>query len=635
MKRIVFSISLILATLAFILVPTNNVSATWNPFDVNASDNSNCEKVTVTAVPNIYNEDNSGPSLIQWRPTNITGVGVFDWGVLQTEMNGTVTVVWTKFTSSDWGDHWTQTSYTHSEFENWSEHRSGECKITICHVAGRADDPANYIEQTVSINAALGHFYENGTTQAGHENDSIGKCNPPVITNSATLTNINNCDGYNISANTSAGGVISGNISGLWLDPYKTEGPISAGNVVVTWSSGIPLSITLPYNSFSEPNECLVVLEHLAPISSKSDCNKWSSEITPSEGGVAVPLTAESGVWTMPFVQEDFTVSYEVTWPDGYKNTFSKKIVEDTSCVSNVASTNVQVSCGTIKIGSWMDVSITSPHATVFINGQEIHGTQTITLDNNNTPYYYTAVADSGYLFSDGKSEKSGVINKLDNCYVNPKIKECPLCGPHIDEIPLKEHNIVWAMGSQDCVPCFEGKNYGYVVTGSYTFAFRDQPFMALVSVSENTLKDAGVPYVVIAQSKHNIKGVFILAQPFEGLDKTYYRIILPRELTHNFLKFYEMDETPLIDWGKNNQVDKYVPCSLTYGPWFVQKDGIMLLPTLLNISDWDVIAWLVSAGYFPDTNEGWAAAQKWLEPTPEVWMNIVKTGVIGPLPVK
>jgi len=60
-----------------------------------------------------------------------------------------------------------------------------------------------------------------------------------------------------------------------------------------------------------------------------------------------------------------------------------------------------------------------------------------------------------------------------------------------------------------------------------------------------------------------------------------------------------------------------------------------MLLPTLLNISDWDVIAWLVSAGYFPDTVEGWKAGQLWLEPTVEAWQNIIKTGVIGPLPVK
>lgn len=198
-----------------------------------------------------------------------------------------------------------------------------------------------------------------------------------------------------------------------------------------------------------------------------------------------------------------------------------------------------------------------------------------------------------------------------------------------------KEHNIVWAMGSHDCYDCFTGKNYGYIVEGKYTFAFRDSPFKALVSVSEATLKDAGVSYEVVEVGKHKIKQVFILAVPFEGLDKTYYRIILPRELTHNFMKFYEMDGTPIPDWGKESQVDKFVPCSLSYGEWFVQSDGIMTLPVELNISDWDIDAWLVSAGYFPDTVEGWEAVQKWLVPSVERWKEILKSGIIGPLPPK
>jgi hypothetical protein len=55
-------------------------------------------------------------------------------------------------------------------------------KITICHVAGLASDPANYITLTISVNAVYGpggHFNENGTPQAGHEEDSFGACNPP------------------------------------------------------------------------------------------------------------------------------------------------------------------------------------------------------------------------------------------------------------------------------------------------------------------------------------------------------------------------------------------------------------------------------------------------------------------------
>jgi hypothetical protein len=55
-------------------------------------------------------------------------------------------------------------------------------KITICHVAGLASDPANYITLHLPPQAVYGnggHFNENGTTQAGHEQDTMGECNPP------------------------------------------------------------------------------------------------------------------------------------------------------------------------------------------------------------------------------------------------------------------------------------------------------------------------------------------------------------------------------------------------------------------------------------------------------------------------
>ena len=55
-------------------------------------------------------------------------------------------------------------------------------KITICHVAGLASDPANYITLNLPPQAVYGnggHFNEDGTTQAGHEQDSFGECNPP------------------------------------------------------------------------------------------------------------------------------------------------------------------------------------------------------------------------------------------------------------------------------------------------------------------------------------------------------------------------------------------------------------------------------------------------------------------------
>lgn len=51
--------------------------------------------------------------------------------------------------------------------------------VTICHVAGLADEPANYVTLTLPSQAVYGqagHFNENGTTQAGHEEDYLGAC---------------------------------------------------------------------------------------------------------------------------------------------------------------------------------------------------------------------------------------------------------------------------------------------------------------------------------------------------------------------------------------------------------------------------------------------------------------------------
>ena len=56
-----------------------------------------------------------------------------------------------------------------------------EEKITICHGAGQADT-THFETLTISRNAVYqdhgqgGHFYENGTPKAGHEQDYMGSC---------------------------------------------------------------------------------------------------------------------------------------------------------------------------------------------------------------------------------------------------------------------------------------------------------------------------------------------------------------------------------------------------------------------------------------------------------------------------
>ena len=51
-------------------------------------------------------------------------------------------------------------------------------KVTFCHAAGQADTD-HFITLTTSWNAAFGqagHFYEDGTPRAGHEQDYLGEC---------------------------------------------------------------------------------------------------------------------------------------------------------------------------------------------------------------------------------------------------------------------------------------------------------------------------------------------------------------------------------------------------------------------------------------------------------------------------
>src|SRR3990167_2544330 len=51
--------------------------------------------------------------------------------------------------------------------------------VTICHAAGRAGEPAQWVELTLpydSVYGPAGHFSEPGSTNAGHERDYEGPC---------------------------------------------------------------------------------------------------------------------------------------------------------------------------------------------------------------------------------------------------------------------------------------------------------------------------------------------------------------------------------------------------------------------------------------------------------------------------
>jgi uncharacterized repeat protein (TIGR01451 family) len=137
--------------------------------------------------------------------------------------------------------------------------------VTICHVAGLADDPANYVILELSIEALNGHFDNNGTVLAGHEGDFIiesaedeARCGvevtevptEPVVTdepedtdtdNEAPANNAGNAPNIEVfdPAISKIGFLLPGQVGVTserleWIVTVSNAGNISGQNVVVT-----------------------------------------------------------------------------------------------------------------------------------------------------------------------------------------------------------------------------------------------------------------------------------------------------------------------------------------------------------------------------------------------------------------
>ena len=70
-------------------------------------------------------------------------------------------------------------------------------KVTICHAAG-LDGTLKYVELTIDSHAVYkeqgGHFYENGTPRAGHEDDYFGPCGSEETTTTSTPSTTDTTD---------------------------------------------------------------------------------------------------------------------------------------------------------------------------------------------------------------------------------------------------------------------------------------------------------------------------------------------------------------------------------------------------------------------------------------------------------
>ena len=69
---------------------------------------------------------------------------------------------------------------------------NGQDKVQFCHAAGQSDTD-QFVTLCDSVNAVInpgnaGHFDENGTPRAGHEQDYFGACRTPTVTDNPTVT---------------------------------------------------------------------------------------------------------------------------------------------------------------------------------------------------------------------------------------------------------------------------------------------------------------------------------------------------------------------------------------------------------------------------------------------------------------
>ena len=113
-------------------------------------------------------------------------------------------------------------------------------KVTICHIAGLAQpDNANAVTITISEHAAFGpagHFNEDGTTQAGHEEDYFGPCvepspspdpspdpspEPPVRPNDPRDPKLPDELAYTGGEDVALGGILLAGLLGLSLVLYR------------------------------------------------------------------------------------------------------------------------------------------------------------------------------------------------------------------------------------------------------------------------------------------------------------------------------------------------------------------------------------------------------------------------------
>lgn len=198
---------------------------------------------------------------------------------------------------------------------------------------GMWTDPYAYetVYQDIDYAPSYGVTFPDGSTATlttPPQIDEKSKCHDFTI----NVIERSDCDGYYRKIKLRDDGVwikLLYRDIGSWTDLYTIE---------MLPGLTVPISDVygddVVFDDLYEPKECLVVLDHEFEIIGEADgCDGWFFTTSSSDGGVAVPQGPTIGKWLDLYTLESASITYDVTWPDGYAETFSASVNEPERCL--------------------------------------------------------------------------------------------------------------------------------------------------------------------------------------------------------------------------------------------------------------------------------------------------------------
>lgn len=461
----------------------------------------------------------------------------------------------------------------------------------------------------------------------GFSQDFSGSVDKPEgcikhLEHDASITANANCDGFSFSIDAKGGTatIKSGAETGSWSNPY---GPETASITYhVKWDDGFEDDFS---KSVSKPDDCIINLEHHATITKNATCDGWEFSISVSGDGEADIIDGtESGSWAEG--QTSASITYEVTWPDGYIQDFSDSVSKPDDCTTpppnhNWAVINFKTSCNgwsiSVSASQGAKIKYSPKKSGNWKNSSKIKASVDVSWD-------------TGEPQSIHKEKTLKLPGKCTNGFVILAPPTCPTCGPRVDEIAKGADDVVivqYAKG--DCHVCMT-QDWGLAFDSLWQYARAPHPFSILVSAKEDMLKKLGIQYRKVVTDL-GVTQIYIDAPEFKGVDGvSYYILDLPRsssildqatgkivETVYVGDNWYFVDTasgksyTSIYGWQTTTRSLYPGSCARTVGPWDVSANGMATHKFGgTNSSEW--VTYLLSSGAVPKSFAGADTAIQW-----------------------